>query len=108
MTEELKLTKPFTALSGEQIETLKLDFDKIKTIDYRQIVRLEARLKGVADLDFSAVLTRKTSSEFRMATAWIAAIRGTKGLCYDDIDSLSLKDLLDLEEMGVFFITNVE
>lgn len=107
MIEDLTLSQPLAALSGETITTLHFDFTKIKTMDYKQIVRLEARLKGVADLDFNAVLTRKTSSEFRIATAWIAAIRGTKGLCYDDIDNLSLTDLLDLEEIGVFFITKL-
>ena len=100
--EELKLSQPFESLSGEHIDTLHFDFSTLKTADYRLITRLESRLKGISEIDL-AVLTKKTSSEFRMASAWVAALRGTKGLGYDDIDKISLSDLLDLEEIGAFF-----
>ena len=108
MAEDLKLSKPFTALSGETIESLHFNFDAIKTIDYRQIVRLEARLRGNTDVFDVSSITRKTSPEFRMSCAWVAAIRGTKGLCFDDIDNLSLSDLIELEDIGLFFIAKLE
>lgn len=112
MSENLKLSKPLNTLSGETVEELHFDFASLTPKDYRQIVRLESRLKGGGDtpnFDLSINnLSKKTSSEFRMATAWIGAVRGTKGLCFDDIDSLSLLDLLELEEIASFFIARLE
>lgn len=112
MAENLKLSKEIHALSGETISELVFDFEKLTPKDYRQIVRLEARFKassldGTPNFDVS-MMSKKTSSEFRMATAWIGAVKGTKGLCLDDIDSISLLDLLELEEIGCFFIAHLE
>ena len=105
--ETYRLTKPITALSGDTIEELSFNFDALRPLDYRQIVRCEAKLRGETP-SFDINISRKTSSEFRMATAWIAAIKGTKGLCFDDLDSISLKDLLEIEQIGLFFIAGVE
>lgn len=110
MAENYKLSKPLSALSGDTIEELHFVFDSLTPKDYRQIVRLESRLKGGSDspsFDLT-LLSKKTCSEFRMATAWIAAVKGTKGLCLDDVDSISLLDLLELEEIGAFFIAHLE
>lgn len=107
MIENLKLSKPINTLSGETIDNLVFDFGVLTPRDYRQIVRLESRLKGDSPAFDISVETKKTSSEFRMASAWIAAVKGTKGLCLDDIDSLALIDLLELEEIGCFFIARL-
>ena len=105
--EVLKLSKPLSTLSGDTVDELHFAFKKLTPKDYRQIVRLEARLKGdTPNFDINS-MSKKTSSEFRMATAWIGAVRGTKGLCLDDIDNLALLDLLELEEMGCFFIAHL-
>lgn len=106
--EELVLSKPFTALSGQEISKLSFDFSAVRTIDYRQIVKLEGRLRGNTEVLDVACLSKKTSPEFRIASAWIAAVRGTKGLCFDDIDNLSIPDLIELEDAGLFFIGGVE
>lgn len=109
MADDLNLSKPFTALSGTDINALHFNFDAVKAIDYRQIVRLEARLRGnTAEIFDISSMSKKTSSEFRIAVAWIAAIRGTKGLCLDDIDNLSFADLIELEDFGLFFIAKLE
>lgn len=108
MAENLKLSKDIHALSGETISELVFNFDSLTPKDYRQIVRLEARLKGEAPNFDISMMSKKTSSEFRMATAWIGAIKGTNGLCLDDIDSIALLDLLELEEIGCFFIAHLE
>lgn len=107
--EVLKLSKPLVTLSGDKVEELSFDFDGLTPLDYRNIVRLEARLKGVNfDMD-AAISTKSTSSEFRMATAWIAAVNHKDNkICYDDIDKLALADLLKLEQIGLFFIYLVE
>jgi hypothetical protein len=108
MAKELKLKTPITALSGEKIEVLSFDFDSLKAVDYRQIIRLEAKLKGERASIDSSTLSKRTSSEFRMATGWVAALKGTKGICFDDIESLSLPDLLEMEEIASFFTWGVE
>lgn len=105
----LELSKPLKTLSGETVQSISFDFDGLKPMDYRNIVRLEARLKGVNfDMD-AAVSTKSTSSEFRMATAWIAAVNHKDNkICLDDIDNISFSDLLELEKIGLFFIMHVE
>lgn len=109
MAEDLILSKPFTALSGVEINSIHFNFDAVKAIDYRQIVRLEARLRGnTAEIFDISSMSKKTSSEFKISVAWIAAIRGTKGLCLDDIDNMPLLDLIELEDIGLFFIAKLE
>ncbi len=107
--EVLKLLKPLVTLSGDKVEELSFDFDGLTPLDYRNIVRLENRLRGNTAMDNDGTLTKTTSSEFRMATAWIAAVNHKDNkICYDDIDKLSLADLLKLEQIGLFFIYLVE
>lgn len=106
-SEALRLSRPIMSLSGESIHELHFAFGKLTPKDYRQIVRLESRLRG-DQLSFDvSIETKKTNSEFRMASAWIAALRGTPGLCLDDIDALALIDLLELEEVGCFFMARL-
>lgn len=102
--ETLKLKSPLHTLSGDELSELKLDFSALKTRDYSKIVRLESRLKGTGEtLDISS-LNKKASVEFRIATAWIAALKGTPKICLDDIDNLSLTDLMELDSLAVNFI----
>lgn len=105
--ETLTLKTPLQTLSGETITELHFKFDGLKPRDYREMVRLEARLKGVSVLSDS-ISTKKTSPEFRMAAAWIAAVKGTENVCLDDIDNINMLDLLELEEIGVVFFANLE
>lgn len=102
--QTMNLKKPIMALSGKQIEEINFDFESLSARDYRQIVRLEGKLRGeTPSFDLSS-LRKKTSQEFQIATAWIAALKATKDLCLDDIDSLSLPDLLEVGEYGENFI----
>lgn len=107
MTETLKLSKTLETLSGDKVEEIKFDFSTLTPLDYRNIVRLESRLKGIqVEPDVTSI--KITSSEFRMATAWVAAVNvADNKICFDDIDRLSLADLLKLEQIGVFFIADV-
>lgn len=99
------LKKKIVTLAGDEITELHFDFDSLTPLDYRQIVRIEGKLKGISpenpSLDIN--LGKKASSEFRMAAAWIAAVKGTKGLCVDDLDKLSMADLLEMETEGLLF-----
>ena len=106
--ETLSLSKPITTLAGEKVSELHFNFENLRAIDYRNISRLESRLRGVA-IESDVSLTKTASSEFRMATAWIAAVNHADNkVCLDDIDALSFQDLLELEKIGLFFIAGVE
>lgn len=104
--ETLKLRKTLNTLGGQKISELKFDFDSLTPVDYKNILSIELRLKG-QNRDLESAVSRKTSSEFRMATSWIAAVRGTEGLCMDDIDRLFFLDLVDLENIGSCFIYEI-
>ena len=105
--EDYALKRKISVLSGDEqkpmeVSILHFDLDSLSPIDYRQALGIEARLRGEKfRLDIS--LGKRTSSEFRIAVAWIAAVRGTKGLCIDDIDRIHILDLLELETRGLLF-----
>lgn len=103
MKKTMELLKPVVTLSGDTLSELSFDFDTLTPADYRQITRLEAKLRG-AQVSMEYSPSKSTSSEFRMATAWVAAVKGTKGLCFDDYERLNMLDLLSLEEWGLLFI----
>ena len=105
--EKLTLKKPLHTLAGEEINELSFNFDGLTARDYTKIVKLEARLKGSEpSLDISS-LSKKASTEFAIATAWIAALKATPHVCFDDIDGLSFIDLMEISQLGSFFILGV-
>lgn len=105
--EAIHLAKPITTLSGDSVAEIAFNFDDLKPSDYRHIIRIEARLKGTPlgeDIGGNTA-----SAEFRMATAWVAAVHAPSNhLCLDDIDKISIQDLIKLEQIGLFFIAGVE
>lgn len=109
MDNKFKLRK---AVNG--ISEIEFAFDKLTAIDYKTICRIERKMNGLsvdqlADSIIASAGTRKTSSEFRIACAWVAAVKGTDGLTVDDYDQLSLDDLLELETFGLlFFVGSLE
>lgn len=98
----LSLSKPIEA-NNMTISELKFDWDKMTGADYKNISRV-ARMLSDNPVD---VTLRETSSEFRIATAWVCACKTNVGLMDDMILKLSIKDILGLEEIGVFFIAGV-
>lgn len=103
MKKTMELFESFVALNGSTYTTLTLDFDAIRGRDYALISRIEKSLKGDgADLSFSSI-SKQACPEFRTGLSWVAAMRGTKGLCLDDINNLSLRDLLELSGEAVDF-----
>ena len=109
MDNRFKLRK---AVNG--IREIEFAFDKLTAIDYKTICRIERKMNGLsvdqlADSIIANAGTRKTSSEFRIACAWVAAVKGTDGLTVDDYDQLALDDLLELETFGLlFFVGSLE
>ena len=104
LVSRMELVEPLNTAGGAVLNELRLDFSKIRGRDYALISRIESRLKG-DQLSLSVgSLNKQASPEWRCAVSWVAAIRGTKGLCLDDMDALSLHDLLALEGESIPFL----
>ena len=104
LVSRMELVEPLYTAGGAVLSELRLDFSKIRGRDYALISRIESRLKGDALSLSVGSLNKQASPEWRCAVSWVAAIRGTKGLCLDDIDALSLHDLLALESEAIPFL----
>ena len=104
LVSRMELVEPLYTAGGEVLSELRLDFSKIRGRDYALISRIESRLKGDTLSLSVGSLNKQASPEWRCAVSWVAAIRGTKGLCLDDIDALSLHDLLALESEAIPFL----
>ena len=104
LVSRMELVEPLYTAGGAVLNELRLDFSKIRGRDYALISRIESRLKGDTLSLSVGSLNKQASPEWRCAVSWVAAIRGTKGLCLDDIDALSLHDLLSLESEAIPFL----
>lgn len=104
LVSRMELVEPLYTAGGAVLSELRLDFSKIRGRDYALISRIESRLKGDTLSLSVGSLNKQASPEWRCAVSWVAAIRGTKGLCLDDIDALSLHDLLALEGESIPFL----
>ena len=104
LVSRMELVEPLYTAGGAVLNELRLDFSKIRGRDYALISRIESRLKGDTISLSVGSLSKQASPEWRCAVSWVAAIRGTKGLCLDDIDALSLHDLLALEGESIPFL----
>jgi len=104
LVSRIELVEPLYTAGGAVLNELRLDFSKIRGRDYALISRIESRLKGDTLSLSVGSLNKQASPEWRCAVSWVAAIRGTKGLCLDDIDAMSLHDLLALEGESIPFL----
>ena len=104
LVSRMELVEPLYTAGGAVLNELRLDFSKIRGRDYALISRIESRLKGDTISLSVGSLNKQASPEWRCAVSWVAAIRGTKGLCLDDMDALSLHDLLALEGESIPFL----
>lgn len=104
LVSRMELVEPLYTSGGAVLSELRLDFSKIRGRDYALISRIESRLKGDTMSLSVGSLNKQASPEWRCAVSWVAAIRGTKGLCLDDMDALSLHDLLALEGESIPFL----
>lgn len=107
--ETLILTKPFTLQDGRELTEFTLDFDALATADFRQIRKLEAQITDNTSVNPSEFLSGlDLSDSFRVATGYLAAIKGTPGLRIDDFMKLPLKDATRLGTKAAFFFADVD
>ena len=105
-TIKVKLSEPIHTLGGQELAELTLDFSQIRARDLAAINRLESRLKGTDAFSLENV-SKASSTEWRLAFAWIAACRGTQGLCYDDIENLTIPDCMELSTISLPFAVKI-
>lgn len=107
--EKLTLTKPFILQDGKEITELLIDFDALATADFRQIRKLEAQITDSTSINVSEfVAGLDLSDSFRVATGFLAAVKGTPGLRIDDFMKLPLKDAARLGTKAAFFFADVD
>lgn len=107
--EKLILAKPFILQDGKEITELLLDFDALATTDFRQIRKLEAQIIDGTSINVNEFVTGlDLSDSFRVATGFLAAVKGTPGLRIDDFMKLPLKDATRLGTKAAFFFADVD
>ncbi len=105
--EKLLLTKPLTLQNGTEITELSLDFDALSTADFRQIRRLEAQITDGTRVNVNEFIGGlELSDSFRIATGFLAAVKGTPGLRVDDFTKLPLKDATRIGSAAAFFFAD--
>lgn len=102
---KIKLSEPLTTLAGQTFSELTADFSRVRTRDLAAINKVARRIKGGGDfgLDFGSI-TKAADPDFRIACTWVACLKGTAGLCLDDLDGLALSDCLDLGDYSTVFL----
>jgi hypothetical protein len=103
----ITLSEPLETMAGQTISELTADFSKVRAKDVATISRLERKLKGGSeDIDVGS-FSKAASPEWRAAFTWIAVLKATKGVCYDDIDNLSIIDFMELSSISLPFAAKI-
>ena len=94
------LDKTLTAISGETVTDLHLDFEALSMADLKtaqKIAKMVSDSSGVEAISASPRL----DPDFRLGVAWVAAIKGTKGIQVNDVLAISMKDAICLSEVAL-------
>lgn len=95
---EYKLERELTTISGQQITELHLDFEALSMADLKTAQRISGMVADGSNIDVMSTSPR-LDSNLRIGIAWVAAIKGTRGLQVNDVLTLSLKDAVCLSEL---------
>ena len=96
MMQEFSLRKPIKTESGEEIKVLSLDWDNLSFADLASAGKVKSFL-GFGQQQ-ETTISPKLDNNLRISIAWIAAVKGKKGLVIEDCLKLSLADALDLSD----------
>ena len=97
---EYKLEKELSTISGQNISALQLDFDALSMSDLKTAQRIAKMVADGSSVDVMATSPR-LDSNLRIGIAWVAAIKGTKGVQVNDVLTISLKDAVCLSELAL-------
>lgn len=97
MTTTFSLRKPIQTETGETVKELNLDWDSLSFSDIASAGKVKAFLSSNAQTQ-EGTISPKLDNNLRISIAWIAAVKGTKGLVLQDCLKLGLADALDLSD----------
>ena len=89
-----KLSRNITTDAGT-FDALTLDFDALSFADLRSISTIRKMYESS-----EAMLEPRTDFGFCVATAFVAAVKATKGLLMQDVVKLSIEDVLALHDIA--------
>lgn len=95
---DYKLERELTTISGQQITELHLDFEALSMADLKTAQRISGMVADGSNIDVMSTSPR-LDSNLRIGIAWVAAIKGTKGLQVNDVLGIGLKDAVCLSEL---------
>lgn len=98
------LHKSITLDTGETINTLELDFDSLSFVDLKNAKKVKSMLADITAQGIANSIPASSprfDDELRIGVAWVAAIRGTKGLSINDVLKLSARDAMELSEVAL-------
>lgn len=96
---EFELERPITLNNGNEVHDLHLDYEALSMADLKTANKIAKMIAdpNVGNVDNASVSPR-LDANLRIGIAWVAAIKGTKGLTVNDVLSLSMKDAICLSE----------
>ena len=95
---DYKLERELTTISGQQITELHLDFESLSMADLKTAQRISGLVADGTNIDVISTSPR-LDSNLRIGIAWVAAIKGTKGVQVNDVLAIGLKDAVCLSEL---------
>lgn len=96
-----KLEKEITTISGQQITELQLDFESLSMADLKTAQKISRMISEPSASVEAMSASPRLDPNVRIGIAWVAAIKGTKGLQVNDVLSLSMKDAICLSECAL-------
>ena len=105
----LTLSKPFKLQNGKEITEVTLDFEALTSADFRQVRRLEALIIDNSPTSIEHITSGGAlSNSFRVASGFLAAVKGTPDLSIDDFLKFPMKDTTKMGLEAAFFWAGVD
>lgn len=94
------LDKTLTAISGETVTELHLDFEALSMADLKTAQKIAKMVSDSSNVEAISASPR-LDPNFRLGVAWVAVIKGTKGIQVNDVLAISMKDAICLSEVAL-------
>lgn len=98
---EFELERPITLNNGNEVHELHLDYDALSMADLKTAQKISRMISEPSASVEAMSASPRLDPNARIGIAWVAAIKGTKGLQVNDVLSLSMKDAICLSECAL-------
>lgn len=98
---QYNLNNPLKLDDGSELNSLTLDFDSLSFMDLKNAKKVKAMLSEGTATDQISNASQRLDPDFRIGIAWIAAVKGTKGITLNDVLNLSARDAMELGEVAL-------